>query len=61
MSELADDIRSALEASGLLDLFEKMPPSHQQEHLKYINEAKQPETRQHRIEKTIEFIRNKSV
>jgi uncharacterized protein YdeI (YjbR/CyaY-like superfamily) len=36
--------------------FEAMPPSHQREHMKWIEEAKKPETRARRIAKTVEKI-----
>jgi uncharacterized protein YdeI (YjbR/CyaY-like superfamily) len=36
--------------------FEAYSPSHRHEHLKWITEAKREETRQRRIEKTIEQL-----
>jgi uncharacterized protein YdeI (YjbR/CyaY-like superfamily) len=36
--------------------FAKLPPSHRREHLKYINEAKQAETRARRAEKAVAFM-----
>lgn len=36
--------------------FEKLAPSHQQEYLSWIEEAKRPETRARRIEKTVERL-----
>jgi len=36
--------------------FAKLPPSHQREYLKWIEEARKPQTRQRRIEKTIEGL-----
>lgn len=52
--ELADDIRLALEASpAARQTFEKMPPSHQREYVKWIEEAKKAETRVKRIEKMV--------
>ncbi len=32
--------------------FDALPPSHQREYMKWIEEAKKPETRQRRIEET---------
>ena len=40
--------------------FEKMPPSHQREHIKYITEAKKPETQVRRAEQTIARLRQES-
>lgn len=50
---LLSDIETALSAADLLEKFRKLPPSHQREWIKYIEEAKRPETRARRIEKTI--------
>jgi hypothetical protein len=36
--------------------FEKLPPSHKKEHVRHIDEAKKEETRQRRIEKTIDKL-----
>lgn len=54
---LAADLREALERSPAAKAaFERMPPSHKREHIGYIDEAKRPETRARRIEKTIERL-----
>jgi len=50
--ELAEDIREAFEAAGVLEAFRDQPPSHQRQHLRHIDEAKRPETRARRIAKT---------
>jgi hypothetical protein len=42
------------------DGFEAMAPSHRREHVKYIVEAKKPETRARRVEKTIEACEEKA-
>ena len=55
--ELDDDVREALEAAGVLEVFLAQPPSHQRQHLRYIDEAKRPETRARRIAKTCERLR----
>ena len=39
--------------------FNSLPPSHQVEYIKYINEAKKSETRLKRIENTIIMLREK--
>jgi uncharacterized protein YdeI (YjbR/CyaY-like superfamily) len=40
--------------------FENLPPSHQREHVKYVAEAKQPETRTRRAAKTLDLLLEKS-
>ena len=36
--------------------YRKLPPSHRREYLEWINEAKHPDTRQRRIEKTVRML-----
>lgn len=49
--------KSALEKNPkALNAYQKMSPSHQQEYLEYISEAKQEATVQRRIEKTIGLL-----
>ena len=55
--ELAEDIREAFEAAGVLEVFRGQPPSHQRQHLRHIEEAKRPETRARRIAKTCTRLR----
>jgi uncharacterized protein YdeI (YjbR/CyaY-like superfamily) len=54
--ELADLLASDPEAGAA---FEKLPPSHQQEYVLWITEAKKEETRLKRSQKTIEMLLNK--
>lgn len=56
--EVADDLRAALEAAGLAQAFAALSYSHQREHVGYIDEAKKPETRARRIERTIDRLRS---
>lgn len=49
----------ALEKSGLLAHFEGLAPSHQKEYLKWITEAKKSETKNRRIAKMIEMLKQK--
>jgi uncharacterized protein YdeI (YjbR/CyaY-like superfamily) len=50
-SILPADIQSALAANEAAhSRFAQLPPSHQREYLKHIDEAKKPETRARRIE-----------
>ncbi|HZM05656.1 MAG TPA: YdeI/OmpD-associated family protein [Candidatus Saccharimonadales bacterium] len=56
MSDLPKDFSDALIESGLNEFFSSYPPSHRREHLKWITEAKRPETRKERIKKTIKML-----
>jgi hypothetical protein len=52
-----NDLRQALAASPrALLAFDKLPPSHQRQHLGYIAEARKPETRARRIAQTVEKL-----
>ena len=56
--ELPADFSAALNAApGLRDAFLAMPASHRREYLRYIGEAKRPETRAQRIERSLIRIR----
>ena len=56
-----DDIKKALvETPEAKELFDALPPSHQKEYIKWIDEAKKPETKIKRIQKTTEMIREKA-
>ncbi len=55
-----DYIKTELIKSGRLNLFEKLAPSHQNEYLKWINQAKKVETKQLRVAKMIEMLNQKS-
>ena len=55
-SDLADDVRDALEVAGVLEAFLAQPPSHQRQHLRHIDEAARPDTRARRIAKTCERL-----
>lgn len=55
---LPADLKEALAAApGAEQRFLALPPSHQREYLKWIDEAKRPETRARRIQATIERLR----
>jgi uncharacterized protein YdeI (YjbR/CyaY-like superfamily) len=56
MTDLPKDISDALKESGLDEFFSGYAPSHRREHLKWITEAKRPETRKRRIEKTMKTL-----
>lgn len=58
--EIPSDVLQALrQFPDLEQMFLRYPPSHKREHLKWIDEAKKPETRQRRIEKMIEHLQEK--
>ena len=52
-----DDLDAALNAHpDAAAAYRKLPPSHRSEYLEWINEAKRPDTRQRRIEKTVRML-----
>jgi uncharacterized protein YdeI (YjbR/CyaY-like superfamily) len=58
---LDPDLEEALEAHPEAGrAFQALSPSHRIEHLKYINEARRPETRQRRIARTIETLESRT-
>jgi len=60
MTETPKDFSIALEKAGLADFFSDCTNAHRREYLKWIDEAKKPETRQKRIEKAVQMIAAKS-
>ena len=55
--EVPDDFAAALDAvPAARARFDRMPYSHQKEHVRAIMEAKKPETRERRISKAIETL-----
>ena len=59
MATIPQDIASALKAAGLADFFADCTNAHKNEYLKWIGEAKKPETRQARIIKAMQMISDK--
>ena len=59
MSELPEDIADALKSAGLAEFFTDCTPPHRNEYLKWIGEAKRPETRKTRIAKAMLLIADK--
>jgi uncharacterized protein YdeI (YjbR/CyaY-like superfamily) len=52
------DFQEALEADMAAKArFDSLPYSHRKEHVKAIEEAERPETRQRRIDKAVEMLR----
>jgi uncharacterized protein YdeI (YjbR/CyaY-like superfamily) len=56
MKEVPDDIARALKENGLAEFFADCTGSHRREYLKWIGEAKRPETREARIKKAMALI-----
>ncbi len=55
------DLAAALaERPEARERWERLPPSHRREHLRYVDEAKRPETRARRIAKTVEDLAAKA-
>jgi hypothetical protein len=47
------DLLDAIDAAGVLNAWERMSYTHRKEHVRSIEEAKAPETRQRRIDKAV--------
>jgi uncharacterized protein YdeI (YjbR/CyaY-like superfamily) len=59
MASVPQDLARALKAAGLADFFADCTAAHRNEYLKWIAEAKRPETRQARITKAVQMLSNK--
>ena len=53
------DLAKAMKAAGVRDAFDRLAFSHRKEHVRAVEEAKKPETRQRRIERCIEQLQAK--
>jgi uncharacterized protein YdeI (YjbR/CyaY-like superfamily) len=53
------DMADALNTAGLANFFANCTPAHRNEYLKWITEAKRPETRKARIGKAIKMLSSK--
>lgn len=54
--DLPEDFAAKLDETGLRASFDALAYSHRKEHVRAIQEAKKPETRQRRIEKAVSII-----
>jgi hypothetical protein len=55
--EIPADLSTALDSQpAARDYFNKLPYSHQKEYVNHVTEAKKPETRARRVEKTVEML-----
>ncbi len=59
MSDLPQDLSSALKQAGLSDFFAGCTPAHQREYLQWIASAKRPETKTERIRKAVKMLADK--
>ena len=51
--EAPADLSAALDAAGVREAWDKLSYTHQKEHVRAIEEAKAPDTRQRRVEKAV--------
>lgn len=59
--DLPDELRQTLsQVQQAQEIFDNLSDSHKREYIKWVNEAKRPETRQSRAEKTVKLILEKS-
>lgn len=57
--EVPDDLAAALSADPTAqEAFTALAPSHRKEYVRWISEAKKPETRATRVAKTVEMVRS---
>jgi uncharacterized protein YdeI (YjbR/CyaY-like superfamily) len=54
--EVAHDLAAALDRAGARDRFEALAYSHRREFVRWVEEAKRPDTRQRRIEGTCTMV-----
>ena len=57
--EVPPDLRKALRSAHLEAAFERLSYTHRREHVKAIEDAKQPATRERRIQKTLDMLQSK--
>ncbi len=55
--EVPDDLRDAMAAAGITAQFDALAPSHRKEYVRWITEAKRPETRAKRVAEALDKIR----
>ena len=60
VNAIPKDFAAALKQGGLDDFFAGCTDAHRREYLKWIEEAKQPETRRKRIAQAVKMISAKS-
>jgi uncharacterized protein YdeI (YjbR/CyaY-like superfamily) len=55
--DVPDDLAKALRSGRVLVKFEALAYSHRKEYVRWVTEAKRPQTRADRIAKTVEMVR----
>jgi hypothetical protein len=55
--EVPSDLGAALAEAGLREAFDALAYSHRKEHVRAVEEAKRPETRERRVTKLVEQLR----
>jgi uncharacterized protein YdeI (YjbR/CyaY-like superfamily) len=59
--EVPAELASALSEDAVARAyFDSLPPSHRREYVGYMTEAKKPETRKRRVERTIAMLRERA-
>jgi len=56
--EVPEDLAALMKKEKLLPFFEKLSYTHRKEYCRWITEAKKPETRARRLEKSVEMMRS---
>jgi hypothetical protein len=59
--ELSAEVEAAFRKAGVLEKFRSLSFTHQREYSRSVEEAKQPETRRRRLEKSIAELRGKTL
>ena len=54
--EVPDDLAAAMATAGVRPKFDDLAPSHRKEYVRWVTEAKKPETRAKRIGEAVEMI-----
>lgn len=57
MTAVPDDLAVALADARVRELFDRLSPSHQQEYVSWVEEAKREETRKTRVGRTVELLK----
>lgn len=60
MDDTPKDLALALEKVGLGEFFAECTAAHRREYLRWIGEAKRPETRKERITKAVKMLADKA-
>jgi hypothetical protein len=54
--EVPPDLAAAIDSAGLRDAWERLSFTHRKEHVRAVEDAKKPETRQRRISRAVEML-----